>query len=501
MTNLDSIKIQNLFRTSEQSDKTIKFRDYKNRNTTVKIHSWIFHLSKCKYFNDILTFGKEKNENEITINVKNAYIAYDFIANYFYGIESNINNYPDWKHTLKSHQYYDFLTLKMKNLEKINIPPEGYNSLISIAQRFDYPPDITKLLNRCLPNDYDFSCVPEEIRNKLMHAAFNECLYFISGCEVTFTTEKFLSETVAYVNVKKINGEPIIYKKNYRALTVHNLGKIVIFRKHIYGIKQKREKFIFHHIDTGKAYRYSTPQEATYIQFSSNCKIAMYIVFQNILKIVFENTRTNEIVHECIVGIQTLNIIRGFSFPAYSENTIYCFINDNIHLVKIGNNTDDRFHLHVPNLQIVTASADGNSLFYAMANINNHNFTWRKYDVTKKQLVAEWHDLNIAGFYYAGDFVLYFDNYDARIVKLWNFGKNEHYVIGMATNKIVCIGTLDGKKLFYTHDINHELKVWNVHSCKLMATFVQEKSKLFCTNEFFSMVSGRLLDAIMKTYE
>lgn len=501
MTNLNPIKIQNLFRTSEQSDKIIKFHDYKNRNVIVKIHSWIFKLSKCKYFNDILTFGKEKSENEITINVKNAYIAYDFIANYFYGIESNINNFPGWKHILKSLQFYDFLALKMEKekLEKINIPPEGYDSLILIADRLNYSPDIIKLLNRCLPKNYDFSCVSEEIRSKLMSASFNECMYFISGREITFTTEKNLIETMAYVNVKKIYGEPIIYKENYKIFAVYNLTKIIIFRKCVNGIKQECQKFIFYHIDSGTVRRYTNSRERIYgINFSPHCKMAMFFVFQNILEIIFEDTKTNKIVRKCTLG-QTVNTIK-FSFPTNNENLVYCNFNNTIHLIKIDNNTDDTFILYAPNIQSMIASIDGNSLFYAIVNKNNDNLIWRKYDVTKKQIVAERHDLNIIGFYYVSDFVLYFDNYDKRIVKLWNFEKNECCIIGMATNTIAWIESLNGKNLFYTCDVNYELKVWNVCSRELMATFVQgeikKDSKLFS-----KMMSGSLLDAISQTYD
>lgn len=508
--NLNLTKLQYLFIHPQDCDKTIILKDGKNRTKLVGIHSLVVTISECKYFNDLLTLGKEKTEKEIPMNVENIYIAYDFIAKYFYGIESNSGNYSDWKHFLKSLTFYDFIQMKMdkKKYETINIPSEGYATLISITDQLDYPNDLIKLLNRCLPNKYDFSQIPKEICQKLMCSAFNECLYFISGCR-TFPSDPIdpsVSKIVTYTNVKKINGNSIIYKKNYIPYIVLNVTKKIILQKYIYGVRQKYEKFIIHHFDTGKVQRYVTPKYATGINFSGNCKIAAYTIYNdpNIFEMIFEDTITNKILYKQTGTLckYTDSLIyknrTQYSIPTNCENVLFISENDDVCIVNIAMNT--KFYVKIFKLRLIIASSNGKSFLFAKENEKN-NRIFGMYDITKNCIVSE-SIFDVKNFYYENDLVVYFDNVNEKILKVWDPTKNEHFEVGITTEKIIEMKPLDGKNLFCTRDSKNELKVWNIHSRKLMVSFTQEESFCInCLNHHISMMIGKLLDVMTELCE
>lgn len=90
------------------TDLTLTFGDGSNE-ISIDVHK-IFMYIACSYFEKLLTNCKEKNLNNITIQVPNAYIAYDIIMS-LYQKETNSGEYPKWYYLLELFICRDFFGL------------------------------------------------------------------------------------------------------------------------------------------------------------------------------------------------------------------------------------------------------------------------------------------------------------------------------------------------------------------------------------------------------
>ena len=124
---------------------------------SISAHKNILSVA-CVYFEKLLTNCKEKNSNNITINVPNTHVSYDIIMS-FYHQKTNIGNLPHWKHLLESFKCYDFFGLEMdpKLLFDLEIPSEGFELLLEVIELIGYDEDMIKLINKNIPNEYDLS--------------------------------------------------------------------------------------------------------------------------------------------------------------------------------------------------------------------------------------------------------------------------------------------------------------------------------------------------------
>lgn len=502
--NFDSVIIKNLFETSQHSDLTLILKDAKEREWKVKVHFIILLMSKCDYFRKMFNFGKEKNKNEIIINVDNVYIAYDFIAEYFYGIESNIGNYVGWKHVLKSITCYNFFLVQIKNekMERITIPPEGYNSLISIANNINHSPTIIKLLNRCLPNDYDFSCTSEEINDKLVQTIFCECMYFITEYHKISEIHPvagyltFSEPNNPYVCVKNMKGTIIIYIEDFIIYNIWSITKKII----LYAIKQERKTFILHHLDTGKACRYVAPSEIGHIDFFPDCKIACYKLFNKsstVFDIIFEDVETNKILRKYHI-VDSISKYIPISIPEKCNN-IMCYIDANdINIINIIDDNVDRINIS-KNLDL-TFSPNGKIFSYTRINEFNE-FVCGIYDINDKCIISE-SVFEISDFYCANDFLLYTRYNDSCKLRMWDFRKNEHFEIGMAPEPIDIIRSLDDGNLFCTRTINFKSIVWNVSTRTIVGTFSQNEKVPNLSHKIqkFDIMTNKLLDKMNNGY-
>jgi len=117
------------------------------REISMQLHKIILY-SSCIYFKKLLTNFKEENSNNITVNVSNAYVAYDMIM-LFYGQKTNIGELPEWKHILESVRCYDFFGLKigkfnpddLKILRDAMIPDDEFELLLHAVEIIGYNTD------------------------------------------------------------------------------------------------------------------------------------------------------------------------------------------------------------------------------------------------------------------------------------------------------------------------------------------------------------------------
>src|SRR3989337_2255793 len=127
---------ENLF-----TDLGLKLVDQTN-TITIQLHKIILY-SSCIYFRKLLTSFKERNLNEITIQVPNTFIMHDIIMS-FYGQKINSQNLPDWQHLLETIKCWDFLGIPFKPdvvLRNLRVPTTGFDLLLDVIDLVGYDND------------------------------------------------------------------------------------------------------------------------------------------------------------------------------------------------------------------------------------------------------------------------------------------------------------------------------------------------------------------------
>ena len=154
----------------EDDDKMIKLSVNKNDLCT-----------KIPYFNTMLTNFKEKTSNKINITVPNVCVAYDVIM-LLLGTKTNIGQIPEWEHTLKFIECYEYFGLEFdfSCLHNLKIPSEdlaqGFELLIKTFEIASNKFVIGQLINKYFPADYDFSNVSKNTLRDLLESS---CEYHI----------------------------------------------------------------------------------------------------------------------------------------------------------------------------------------------------------------------------------------------------------------------------------------------------------------------------------
>ena len=164
---MDLTELYDAFNNEILTDITLILTDEKTE-IKVKLHKIILYSSSI-YFKKLLTNFKEKNLNEITITVPNAYVTYDIIMT-FYGQKTNIGYLPEWKHLLESIKCNDYLGLEndftlIKNLE---IPEKGFELLLAIGALMNYDSDALRTIIKNISKDYDLRKISVELKKKIV---------------------------------------------------------------------------------------------------------------------------------------------------------------------------------------------------------------------------------------------------------------------------------------------------------------------------------------------
>ena len=159
-------------------DLTLTLIDATNE-ITIDVHKVILS-SGCIYFEKLLTNCKEKNSNNITINVPNTYVSYDIIMS-FYNQKTNVGDLPAWEHLLESYKCYDFFGLDFgpELLFNLEVPAEGFELLLEVVELVGYNENMRKLINKNIPDDYDLSNLSKELLINMLEAG--KSYHIVSG--------------------------------------------------------------------------------------------------------------------------------------------------------------------------------------------------------------------------------------------------------------------------------------------------------------------------------
>ena len=181
----------------------------------------------CEYFRALLNNFKEKNMNQISLKVHNAYICRDIITS-FYGLEINTNDLPMWQYLIDSIICCDFWGIKIKNKfpHEMNVPPEGFENLLKAIHINGYTKKNLYLLVQNLPENYDLLNLDRRLRRKLIKYA-DMILVVIHDNKIkifNINTKRF-EKTLNIPNVKAITS--ICVSRNYKKLIIANWNKTI----------------------------------------------------------------------------------------------------------------------------------------------------------------------------------------------------------------------------------------------------------------------------------
>jgi len=173
-TKLYSLIQQKLF-----TDLSLTLVDRNNNRISIDVNKNILFAS-CDYFEKLLTNCKEKNSNNIVIEVANIYIMYDAIMG-FYGQETNLGNIPKNKHLLELMLCYNFLGLDIdqSSLDNIEVSEEDFELFLSVIDLIGYDEETIELINNKIPKNYDLSKLSKELLNEMLLT--EKTYYIISG--------------------------------------------------------------------------------------------------------------------------------------------------------------------------------------------------------------------------------------------------------------------------------------------------------------------------------
>jgi len=166
------------------TDVTIILSD-KSHQIIINAHKIILYTTSV-YFEKLLTTFKEKHDDVISIEVPNAYIAYDVIMS-FYGQQTNLGKLSPNKHLLESIKckYYFGLDIDESLLNGINVSEEDFELFLDIIDLIGYNERTIKLINKNLPEIYDLSKFPKELLNEMLE--LSKIYYIISSNKDSIT--------------------------------------------------------------------------------------------------------------------------------------------------------------------------------------------------------------------------------------------------------------------------------------------------------------------------
>jgi WD40 repeat protein len=127
------------------------------------------------YFKNLLTFGKEKNQSEIVIEVDNILIAKDVITGVYSLIE-----YCYILKTLQLQNYFE-MNIDINKLYDLIVPPGGFDMLLETIDELNCPFDdkLIATIKKNMPDNYGLNNLSNEFIEELISKKY----YLVSNCQ------------------------------------------------------------------------------------------------------------------------------------------------------------------------------------------------------------------------------------------------------------------------------------------------------------------------------
>jgi len=150
----------------------------KNGNKSVHINAHKNILASNNYFYKLLTGPhKEKESNEITLQVSNIDICRDIIMS-FSGTRIDPVKLSNYKYLLEYVKCCYYWMVPFENVlnDDLKVPEEEFDLLLEIGEILDYSDRILKIIGRNIPASYDLTGIPMELKSRIIKMEQIDCI-------------------------------------------------------------------------------------------------------------------------------------------------------------------------------------------------------------------------------------------------------------------------------------------------------------------------------------
>lgn len=184
-------------------------------------------LATVTYFEKL--FDLSKDTTIIPLRVRNAYVCRDVIAS-LYEQDTNYGDLPEWQHLLELYICCDYFGIyfDLEYLDKLVVPPEGFELLLQVVEMIGYNEAMAQLLYDNLPDDYDVAAIPSTMKDLILACCSTDLVIFYRQKHICFWDLK----QNAIVNRHEVGTSgPIAYSNDGTliAMTLSPIYKLVIY--------------------------------------------------------------------------------------------------------------------------------------------------------------------------------------------------------------------------------------------------------------------------------
>ena len=433
----------------------MSFIDIKGNTVSMDAHKCILAANSL-YFEKLFTLLSEQDKKEIIIkDVPDAQGVYDIVMT-FYGRIPNYNKLPQWKYKFIDHKCSNFLMINHKiSFEYMTIPNKDFEDFLDEIDQCEYTEETVKCILQNLPDDYDTSKLPDDLKNAMIEFAPMEIVTVDS-------------------NHKIIKWRENIYKHVGNFMTrTHEIESV----EHI--IQMSYDRSMFATIDaTNNINVWNVSDNKVFAVLRGNTLKPYGIFFTRDNKSIVGIDENNTIF---IWNIATGELLNSFKLPI--ENRI-CWIESSFDQKLIAFNRTDGSTMTIFNLEtgtIVKICANDSaikSIYFSSDNLRiltgDDNGRAKIWDIATGSIISNFfcHGMPLnASYSHNNEFIITSD-LDGNI-KLWDtvIGILLHTLSGHKYNQQICYNCSPDNKYIVSADGYNIIRVWKVSNGKLLHSF------------------------------
>jgi hypothetical protein len=425
------------------SDANNKIPIDMNKNDLVKL---------SPYFNNLLNFGKEKNQSEIIIEVENASIAKNIIT------YSSAN----WKYildTLQCQNYFN-MDVDINKLYDIVVPPEGFDMLLKTIDELNCTLDdkLKATIKNNIPNDYDLNNLSDEFIKELIQKKY----YLVLNCGYSILVWEILND--------KPSKPTKILTRNTYGLTISPNNQAIIF------FDQEAK------LGTGVIKSWDIYKKNV---LGTLCEITNYVEWRLVLSFS-PNAQIIAVVNHPDYIIKLFDVSTGKLLNTLDKHTHYinCIaISSNGQIIASGSNDNSINLWKVSNgrlLNTLTGHIDAvHSVAFSPDNlkiVSSDSYNYIKiWDVSSGKCLNtlnEAHTCGITGIVFSPDGQTFASNRWDKKIKIWDISTYKLLHTIVECDNIQCIAFSPDGEFIASTCYNNEIHIWSIKTGKLSNTLI-----------------------------